>query len=226
MMKKITNVLLVDDHPIIVSAYKQVFKKVETQNLNLKFNIYEANNFTDALNHLKRFNQKRKLHLLLVDLKLAPAPSHNLLSGEDLALLIKENFTDVKVMIATTYHHNYRIHSIFKSLNPDGFLVKGDIDEKEIENAIIDLLNDVPYYSKTVKNALRQYVSNDLLLDRLDRQILYELSQGTKTKDLSNILPLSNAGIDRRKKRLKEILDVIENDDKTLLQKAKDLGFL
>lgn len=225
-MIKNYNVLLVDDHPIIISAYKQVFKKVESQNSDLGFKIYEANNFIEALNHLKRFNQKRKLHLLLVDLKLAPAPNHNLLSGEDLALQVKESFTEVKIMIATTYHHNYRIHSIFKSLNPEGFLVKGDIDEKEIENAIIDLLNDTPYYSKTVRNALRQYVSNDLLLDRLDRQILYELSQGTKTKDLSNILPLSSAGIDRRKKRLKEILDVIENDDKTLLQKAKDLGFL
>lgn len=225
-MKKEYNVLLVDDHPIIISAYKKVFDLIQKQNSDLSFNILEANSLQKAKHHINKFNERRLLDLLFVDLKLPPLPEHKLFSGEDLALEIKEDFPEVKIVIATTYHHNYRIHSIFKSLNPDGFLVKSDIDEEEIGNAILDLLNATPYYSKTVRNALRQYVTNDLLLDRLDRQILYELSQGTKTKDLSKILPLSSAGIDRRKKRLKEILDVIENDDKTLLQKAKDLGFL
>lgn len=225
-MKKKYNVLLVDDHPLITSAYKKVFDLIQEQNSGLSFDVFEANSLQDAKYHINRFNEKRLLDLLFVDLKLPPLPEQKLFSGDDLALEIKRDFPEVKIVIATTIYHNYRIHGIFKSLDPQGFLVKGDIDEEEIGTAIINLLKDTTYYSKTVRNSMRLHITNDLMLDQLDRRILYELSQGTKTKDLSKLLPLSSAGIDRRKKMLKEVLNLEEKDDKSLLQKARDLGFL
>jgi hypothetical protein len=67
---------------------------------------------------------------------------------------------------------------------------------------------------------------NDLLLDKIDRRLLYELSIGTKTKDLPITLPLSIAGVEKRKRNLKNVFDVSGLEDKDLINKAKEKGFI
>ncbi|MDQ7918262.1 response regulator [Mesonia sp. MT50] len=225
-MKRNYHLLLVDDHPIITAAYKKALQAVEKQHNHIKINIVEAHNLEQADYELQKFNSKRLLDIAFIDLKLPPCPRLDLLSGEDFALRVKDRFPTTKIIIATTFNHNFRIHSIFKSINPDGFLVKNDLTEKELIQCIEDVLEEVPYYSKTVRSSLRQYVANDLLLDQVDRQILYQLSLGIKTKDLSSLIPLSSAGIDRRKKHLKEVFETEYQDDKVLLEAARELGFI
>jgi hypothetical protein len=56
--------------------------------------------------------------------------------------------------------------------------------------------------------------------------MLYELSLGTRMKDLPNIVPLSIAGIEKRKRILKEVFDVEDQGDKALIMKARELGFI
>ena len=63
-------------------------------------------------------------------------------------------------------------------------------------------------------------------LDKIDRQLLYEMSIGTKMKELPTIIPMSMAGIEKRKKHLKVIFEVDENDDRELILKAKEKGFI
>jgi hypothetical protein len=45
-------------------------------------------------------------------------------------------------------------------------------------------------------------------------------------KDLPKILPLSIAGIEKRKRNLKVIFDVEGQDDKALIMVAKEKGFI
>ena len=45
-------------------------------------------------------------------------------------------------------------------------------------------------------------------------------------KDLPNILPLSKAGIEKRKRQLKHIFNVTSLEDKQLLTVAKEKGFI
>ena len=45
-------------------------------------------------------------------------------------------------------------------------------------------------------------------------------------KDLPDILPLSIAGIEKRKRNLKRIFNVNSTDDKELFSIAKEKGFL
>jgi len=219
-------VLLVDDHPLITTAYKKAFEWVEQQQASIEFDLNEAHSLSEAIHALERFQLHQPLGILFMDLKLPPLPQQHLYSGEDFALKVREKFPTTQIVIATTYNHNFRIHSIFKSINPEGFLVKNDVNEGEIKQAILDILEGIPYYSKTVRQALRKYVSSDLLLDQMDRHLLYQLSIGTKTKDLTHFLPLSHPGVQRRKKNLKEIFEVEDQDDRALLQAAKELGFI
>jgi hypothetical protein len=45
-------------------------------------------------------------------------------------------------------------------------------------------------------------------------------------KELPNILPLSIAGIEKRKRQLKKIFDVSSLEDKQLIIVAKEKGFI
>jgi hypothetical protein len=72
----------------------------------------------------------------------------------------------------------------------------------------------------------RKQSSSDYKLDKIDRQLLYEMSIGTKMKDLPSIIPMSMTGLEKRKKQLKVLFEVKENDDRELILKAKEKGFI
>ena len=106
------------------------------------------------------------------------------------------------------------------------YIPKNDITPKELIEIIKTILNDPHYYSKTVVKLLRKQVANDFLLDSIDRKIQFELSIGTRMKDLPNILPLSIAGIEKRKRHLKLIFNTKDPDDKELFLIEKEQGFV
>jgi hypothetical protein len=67
-------------------------------------------------------------------------------------------------------------------------------------------------------------MTDDFKITENDRIILYQLSLGTKTKDLHHYLPLSYRAIENRKRRLKEYFEA--SDDRTLLEKARERGYV
>lgn len=219
-------VLIVDDHPLIIEAYKLALKNLEV-NDNIVVTIKTASNLDDAVEMVNYFIRENKtLDIVFLDIRLPSSSDGKILSGEDLGLKIRKLLSDTKIIVSTTLNDNYRIHSIFKSIDPEGMLIKNDVTSKDLVKAIKNVMTDPPYYSKTVLKLLRKQINNDFLLDNIDRQLLYELSIGTKMKDLPDILPLSMAGIEKRKRNLKQIFNVEGIDDKELLIKAKEKGFI
>jgi hypothetical protein len=69
-------------------------------------------------------------------------------------------------------------------------------------------------------------VSQNIVLDDLDIQLLVELSNGAKMKELEQLLPLTKSGIDKRRRLLKEKLNLQSNSDRDLVLKAKEKGFI
>ena len=164
--------------------------------------------------------------LIFLDIRIPPSDDGKILGGEDLGLKIREEHDDVKIIVLTSYNDNFLLNNIIKTINPEGFLIKTDFGFDEIVEAIKIVLIDPPYYSRSIIKLLRKQMSNDFTIDSLDRQLLYHLSIGTKTKDLPDILPLSIAGIERRKRHLKNALNTGSKDDNVLIQIAKEKGFV
>jgi hypothetical protein len=100
------------------------------------------------------------------------------------------------------------------------------LDFQNLTESILNVINHVPYYSNSILKLLRQHISNDYNLDNIDRQLLYQLSLGTKTKDLPNMIPLSLPAIEKRKRKLNILFNVENNSDKFLIKAAKDNGYL
>ncbi len=227
MENKEYTILLIDDHPLITNAYKSAFNYIGKRNAGISFHIDVAHNCTVANNKIDLFiSENKNLDIVFLDICLPPSKDGNILSGEDLGLKINASLLDTKIIVSTTLNDNYRMHSIFKNLNPDGFLTKNDITAKKLVAAINTVLTDPPYYSKTITKLLRKEVSSNFILDETDRKLLYELSIGTMMKDLPKILMLSLPAIEKRKNRIKQIFDVSSPYDKELLQKAKEKGFI
>ena len=188
----------------------------------IQFKIDSANNSDEVLQKIKFSN----FDIVFLDIKIPPSNDSSIVSGEDLGLKLKDTFPAVKIIVSTMFNDNSRINTIFKTLDPDAFLIKDDITKDTIISAIQSVLNNNPYYSKTVLKLLRKIAKNDYALDTFDRQILFHLSKGTKTKDLVSFIPLSKTGIERRKRQLKVIFGKDNCDDSELLRIAEDKGFI
>lgn len=225
-MDKSISVLIIDDHPIIASAYESALESFVTQNATYNFKITSIYSLDEAQFLLDNPSFIENLDLVFLDMRLPASSDGKLVSGEDLGKLIRAKQPTVKIIVSTTFNDNYRLHNILQSLNPEGFLVKNDINPKELLSAIENVLAGSPYYSKTVLNLLRKQVGSDIYLDEVDRKMLYELSIGAKLKDLSDLLPLSTAGIEKRRRNLKKMFGISGAEDRDLVKVAREKGFL
>ncbi len=226
MEAKMFNILIIDDHPLIAQAYNLALLELKSKE-DVDFIVEVCHNCTDGYKAIKdAVSDKKSIDLVFLDISLPPSKDGKILSGEDLGIKFRELLPAAKIIVSTTYSDNYRIHNIIKSVNPEGFLIKNDLDPDELLKAIVAVLDGKLYFTESVLEVLRNNVSSDHMLDSMDRRILYELSIGTKMKDIPNVLPLSIAGIEKRKRNLKVIFNIKKNSDKDLIQLAKKKGFI
>jgi len=225
-MKQLHKVLIIDDHPVICERYEQVCDEVMSKNPDISMKIERAGDCDIAKEKINNTWTKSGWDLVFLDIRLPPSKDRRILSGEDLGEMIRKKHPLAKIIVATTFNDNYRIQNIYKSLEPEGFLIKNDMNTLDIVQAVEKVINGGEYYTSTVSNLMRKQAFTDIKIDKIDRQILYELSQGAKMKDLPKFVPLSMAGIEKRKRIMKQVFDVEDQGDKALILKSRELGFI
>jgi DNA-binding NarL/FixJ family response regulator len=219
------NILMVDDHPMIIEGYQNTLLATKTEDQELAIDIAST---CDMANEMMQASIKHKnpYDILFVDIKLPPSKDGKITSGEDLAKIARDVLPDAKIIILTMFNESYRIHNILKTINPDGFLIKSDLTSNELAKAFQTILMNPPYYSSTVNGFLRQSITSDIYVDDKNRKILHLLSQGVKTKNLAEHLNLSLSAVEKRKKHLKDLFKVQDGQDETLINEAREKGFL
>lgn len=226
MKRREINLLIVEDNTMLLEAYEQCIRSIESERLELKINLFTATSCNSAIYCLDHRQPIGGWNLAFLDLRIPPSRDGEVLSGEDIALYIRKNYPQSKIMFATSGARIERLHSIFRKINPEGFLFKSDIDPRSFTTAIQDVINDEFYYSPGILEIMRKEVSRDFFVDEVDRKLLYELSMGTKTAHLPEILLLSLSTIARRKRRLKDFFGVEGEEDRQLLDSAREAGII
>lgn len=225
-MNKKMSVLIIEDHPMVANVYKMALDQIAKENAKYDFSINMVNNCDTGIEAIIKASKGDGIDIVFLDISLPPSKDNKILSGEDLGLKINNLLPNTKIIVCTTFYDSFRINSIFKNVKPSAFLVKNDFDEEELKKAIVDVIMGVPAFSKTVLKIFNKRMSNDFTLDEIDRKLIFELSIGTKMKDLPQILPMSMAGIEKRKREIKIAFGIQGNNDRDLILMAKEKGFL
>lgn len=217
-------ILMIDDHPIILEGYKKVLMDFIHNPDNVR--IQTATTCDEASSKIENCSKSDPFDVVFLDIGLPPSSDRKLISGEDLGIKIREIFPDTKLIVLTMFIENIRLLHIIKTLNPEGFMIKSDVNPAEFSHAFARIIKGERYSSNTVEKMMRNHIFNENKLDNTDRQILYHLAKGVKTKELPAILPLSLASIEKRKKIIREILEVEDLRDISLINQAREKGFL
>lgn len=218
-MRKI-NTLIVEDHPIVSEGYQIAFDVYGSTN-NIDFNIDVATTLGEAHSKLRSNTE-----LFLLDLQLPIDKEHGLLNGEDLALKIKTIFKNSIIIIITMYDDAIRINNIVSDIDPAGIIHKSDMTAKLFSKVMDTVFAGKKYYSSSISRKVNRISSNDYNLSKKERELLYYIYNGVKTKDLPDKLMLSLSTIERKKKKLSEVFGGKGSDDQLLRKMAKELGYV
>jgi len=225
-MKVQLKILIVDDHPMIVEAYSNILASANFKEYDLT--IDTANDCDSAVKKIEASAKGEHYHVIFFDIKLPPSFDGKMISGEDLAVFAKAKLPQTKIAVLTMFDESHRIHNILNTVNPDGLLIKNDVTSSEFMTAFDVILNRPPYYSTTVAKYFRTQSMNfqDSLLDHVNRKIVFHLSKGVKTKNLTNYINLSLSAIEKRKTQIKGLLGLGKVSDEELIKEAKNRGFI
>lgn len=217
------HILIVDDHPLMVKAYKTA---LIPEIIDFKLEITTAFNCETAFNIITDTVRYKTLDLILLDRSLPVYEDKKIYSGEDLALLIRKYRPKSKIIMSTLHTGALLIYNIIAKIAPDGLLIKGDLYKPELLQAFNTIMKGNVYHSATVQESIKKVIGSKIFLDADNRDILSLIAKRIKIKDLPNYIPLSPRTIDGRKAKIKDILGVSNCDDRDLIIEAEKLGFI
>ena len=224
MAEKI-KILMIDDHSLILEGYKsKLLESFEKDEVILL--IDTAHNCDEAYFRIAKSTKDGKYDIVFLDINLPPSKDKKFLSGEDLGKEIKKISPGTSLIVLTMYSENLRLLNILRNLDPAAFLIKSDVTPQEFLRAFKKVREGKVHYSQSVTNLMRTQLTSNIVLDEVDKKILYHLAEGVRTKDLVGMVPLSLAAIEKRKKMMKEIFEVESGGDLALINQAKKIGFL
>ncbi|SMC50539.1 response regulator [Cellulophaga tyrosinoxydans] len=222
---KTIRILAVDDHKMTLVGYKYILE--DTKFPDFKIEMSMANTFNLGKEMILDSAKSNTFYdILLLDIQLSSVKEGYARTGEDLGVYAREVSPDSKIVFLSSFSDNYRINSIMNTVNPEGYMVKTDINEDALREMVETVLTEPPYYTKKAMIAIRNKMSSDIYLDDNDKKLLYYLSIGTKTKDIIEFVTLSLPGIENRKRQLKEIFGVGKENDYALINAAREKGFI
>lgn len=225
MEEKNLNILMIDDHPMIIEGYKSILSFNE---MGLNFDYTTAFSCKEAFQILNK-PSVTSFDVVFLDLSLPPYKEEKINSGEDLAVIIKEKLPQTKIIILTSHAEAFMLYDLKKKIKPNGLLVKSDFSAEELLNAFENILQGKIYESKTVSEGINEILTtgtNNVLLDEQNREIIRLLSQGVLTKNIPQHLNLGQSAIDKRKAQIKECFSIVGGSDEDIVREAKKHGFI
>lgn len=218
-----TNILIVDDHPFIIQGYKNVIERYNPT--EYEYSFYEGKDCQTGYNIITDPNTP-VFDVAFLDISMPAYVEKGMHSGEDLAILLHEYMPNCKIILLTMYTELLKITNIIEAINPNGLVIKNDLTFEEMLFGFDKVLKNEIYYSVSIQKMMNLANQKPIEIDLFDKQILFHLSKGTKMTDMIQYIPISLGAIERRKVKLKDLLDISEGSDVDLVKEAKDKGLL
>ncbi|MEN2403146.1 response regulator [Flavobacterium sp. MC2016-06] len=219
------NILIVDDHPMTVDSYVNLLSDGEFQENVPTF--IKSHNCEDAYTKIiLHHKQNVNIDFALLDINMPPYKNLNINNGIDLAYIIREKIPTCKIVLLTMHSEPLTVDKIIKGIQPEGFISKSDINFELFPVICKNIINGKIFRSNTIIESQRELFKKNINWDNHDNQILILISQGVKTVNLPDYIPLSMSAIEKRKANIKDQLLKGKGSDKDLIEKVKNLGLL
>ncbi len=184
----------------------------------------------DAYLKIKKASKDQEPYdLIITDLSFdADHRNERLSSGEELSMVLREEFPDLKIIMYSVEDRIQRVRHMIQNVGINAYVCKGRQGLKDLSAAIKQLDNDMTYLSPNIAHALRP--SQDLEIDDFDLLLVEKLSQGFSQDEISRefkrnkIIPSSLSSIEKRLNKLK--VQFKANNAIHLIAKVKDMGLI
>lgn len=189
------NVLLTDDHQIIIDGLKSLLKNQDEISV-----AAEACNGREAIRILELIS----IDVLLMDIDMP------VMNGIDALKEIRKNHPKVKVIILSMHNEAGMIKSLI-DLGANGYLLKS-CSQGELIDSIKKVASGQSYFSSDVtlallKPAANQGQQNEILTER-ETEILKLIAAGFSNKEIGDQLFISHRTVDTHRTNLMKKLDV------------------
>lgn len=190
------NVLIVDDHQLMVEGLRSLLEDEE----NIK-SISGANSGKEALEHLKKY----PIDIVLMDINLSEE------SGVDLTKKIKKILPETKI-IALTMHDDISIITKMIQAGASGYILK-QTNMTEVIEAIDVVFRNGKYLSKNTQNIIMDNLMNpdDLmesktekktLLSSRELEVLNLIAKEHSNEEIGNALFISERTVEAHRRNI------------------------
>lgn len=225
-MQKKLKILMVDDHPSMIEGYKII---LSYNDLGFEIETTAAYNCESAYKIITNENGFSKIYfdLIFLDFSLPPYEQMNIMSGQDLAMLVKSYLPDTKIVMLTSHTEAILLYDLIRKIEPNGLLIKSDFSADELLSAFDKIMRGETYHSVTVNQNLKKILSKSSVLDQQNRQIITLLAQGIKTKNFPSYLNLSLSAVEKRKVQIRDYFGIKNGgNDEDIIREAKISGLV
>lgn len=186
MAEKI-NILVVDDHQIILDGLKSILDKIDNFNV-----VAYVNTAKQALSYLENF----LIHVVITDIEM---PEQN---GIWLIKEIQKKESDCKTIVLTMHDKKAFVQELM-SLGVHGYLLK-TTSEQELKLAIMNVFNGKNHFSSDLtKKILSEPIATPTItLTERETQVLDLVAQGMSTKEIANQIHLSERTVEKHRASL------------------------
>lgn len=204
-------VVIVDDHPVVVDGLRFLLKEADDIEIKATFN--------DGLSFMA-FIEKNKADVVLLDVTLPD------ISGIEICGRIKSFDKKIKVVGLSNHDEHSIIAQMLKS-GANGYLLKS-ASAPEVLEAIKEVYNNDVYFSTKVQQVmLRSYHDKQgsiPMLTRRENEILVLISDGRTTNEIAEALFISPSTVETHRKNLIQKFEV--NNVAALIKKAIQLKII
>jgi DNA-binding NarL/FixJ family response regulator len=177
-MKEKYNLIIIDDHPIVVAGLTTLLSKINSVSIVATFNTG---------NDIFEYKDLGKINIVLLDVFLPD------INGIDLCLKLKKINPKIIVLAVSSQSERSIVMQMIKS-GADGYLLKSASFD-EFKECITLAINGKLAFSNEVKAMIEKTNVNDLKqiprLTHREKEIILLLKQGKSTKEISEALFLS-----------------------------------
>ncbi len=217
------NVLLIDDHPTQIEGYKSILSFLDTGD-DLHFT--EAYSCEEAFHLLTQPEGRPPFDVICLDWSLPPYPQQKIMNGEDLGALARMRHPKVKIILMTSHSEAFILYNIMKACAPEGLMIKSDFSANDLLTAFDTVLAGKTYMTATAAANLRNVVAKSDYLDSYNRQIIQLLAQGIRTKNIPDMVKLSQSAVEKRKASIKDYFGIAKGTDEDIVREARERGYI